>query len=412
MGEMPFRQVYIHGLVRDADRQKMSKTKGNVIDPLVVTEKYGTDAVRMALLHGRRARHRYRAHRRAHGKRARLRQQDLERRALPLHEYGRSAVQPDAGTGASEPARIEDRWIFSPPERRRRDRQPRHRTVPLSRSRAGALELLLARILRLVYRAEEAASSRLNADWRNAVAAFETALRLLHPAMPFLTEELWQRLATAPKAIRNPSPSRRTRSTARNSPTPRPNRKSPSSRNRHPGAHPPHRGQARSQAAARRHALLRAPRRSTSRSATPTPSRSWPTSISSSRPRPRRKPPPCAPPPNSISSSTFPQTQEDPQRKRLRRNANSSKRTSPTRSANSPTKFLGKAPAEGRRQHPRQAGRVRSAAQTSTKTRSMTMTRNRPPRARRRHRHRRCHQHRLRPRNAAWPPAASSPASR
>ena len=45
-------QVYIHGLVRDAERQKMSKTKGNVIDPLVVTEKYGTDAVRMALLQG------------------------------------------------------------------------------------------------------------------------------------------------------------------------------------------------------------------------------------------------------------------------------------------------------------------------------------------------------------------------
>ena len=52
MGEVPFRQVYIHGLVRDAERQKMSKTKGNVIDPLVVTEKYGTDAVRMALLQG------------------------------------------------------------------------------------------------------------------------------------------------------------------------------------------------------------------------------------------------------------------------------------------------------------------------------------------------------------------------
>ena len=52
MGEVPFRQVYIHGLVRDAERQKMSKTKGNVIDPLVVTEKYGTDAVRMALLMG------------------------------------------------------------------------------------------------------------------------------------------------------------------------------------------------------------------------------------------------------------------------------------------------------------------------------------------------------------------------
>ena len=52
MGDVPFRKVYIHGLVRDAEKQKMSKTKGNVIDPLVVTEKYGTDAVRMALLTG------------------------------------------------------------------------------------------------------------------------------------------------------------------------------------------------------------------------------------------------------------------------------------------------------------------------------------------------------------------------
>src|SRR6185312_1852617 len=52
MGDVPFKQVYIHGLVRDADKQKMSKTKGNVIDPLAVTEQYGTDAVRMALLTG------------------------------------------------------------------------------------------------------------------------------------------------------------------------------------------------------------------------------------------------------------------------------------------------------------------------------------------------------------------------
>src|SRR5215471_9634084 len=46
---VPFREVYIHALVRDADRQKMSKTKGNVIDPVEITEKYGTDAVRFTL---------------------------------------------------------------------------------------------------------------------------------------------------------------------------------------------------------------------------------------------------------------------------------------------------------------------------------------------------------------------------
>jgi valyl-tRNA synthetase len=48
----PFRNVYFHGMVRDKDRQKMSKSKGNVIDPLGVAEIYGADAVRMALIVG------------------------------------------------------------------------------------------------------------------------------------------------------------------------------------------------------------------------------------------------------------------------------------------------------------------------------------------------------------------------
>jgi len=46
---VPFREVYIHALVRDADRQKMSKTKGNVLDPIEVIEHYGTDATRFTL---------------------------------------------------------------------------------------------------------------------------------------------------------------------------------------------------------------------------------------------------------------------------------------------------------------------------------------------------------------------------
>ena len=78
MGDVPFRQVYIHALVRDAERQKMSKTKGNTIDPLVVTEKYGTDAVRMALLIAA-----------APGTDIALsEEQALERRAIDLHEHG------------------------------------------------------------------------------------------------------------------------------------------------------------------------------------------------------------------------------------------------------------------------------------------------------------------------------------
>ena len=51
-GKVPFKYVYLHGMVRDKDRQKMSKSKGNVIDPLGVIDLYGADALRMALVVG------------------------------------------------------------------------------------------------------------------------------------------------------------------------------------------------------------------------------------------------------------------------------------------------------------------------------------------------------------------------
>src|SRR3989344_7653179 len=51
-GKVPFKIVYLHGLVRDALGTKMSKSKGNVIDPLTVIDKYGADSLRMALVYG------------------------------------------------------------------------------------------------------------------------------------------------------------------------------------------------------------------------------------------------------------------------------------------------------------------------------------------------------------------------
>lgn len=49
-GEVPFKNVYLHGLIRDEKGQKMSKSKGNVINPLIMVDKYGSDALRMALV--------------------------------------------------------------------------------------------------------------------------------------------------------------------------------------------------------------------------------------------------------------------------------------------------------------------------------------------------------------------------
>ena len=49
MGNVPFRDVYIHALVRDEQGHKMSKSRGNVINPLIMIDKYGTDALRFTL---------------------------------------------------------------------------------------------------------------------------------------------------------------------------------------------------------------------------------------------------------------------------------------------------------------------------------------------------------------------------
>jgi valyl-tRNA synthetase len=118
----PFKEVYIHALVRDANREKMSKTKGNVIDPIEIVKQYGTDAVRFTLASHGLARHRHRLQRSPHRRLPRLRQQDLERRPLPLHERGPRrrigiVVDPSALGGADcsreDDAPLEARWIVA-----------------------------------------------------------------------------------------------------------------------------------------------------------------------------------------------------------------------------------------------------------------------------------------------------------
>jgi valyl-tRNA synthetase len=202
-GEVPFKQVYIHGLVRDAERQKMSKTRGNTIDPLVVTEKYGTDAVRMALLQGAApgtdivlTEERMSSSRDFANKiwnAARFLFLNMERSGVePWVPESLETFRPEAD------APIEDRWIFS---RLNAAADQVNRAIGQYRYHEAAQALWhffwhefcdwYVELKKLSFKE----NSGLDAGWRNMLAAFETALRLLHPAMPFLTEELWQRFA-------------------------------------------------------------------------------------------------------------------------------------------------------------------------------------------------------------------------
>ncbi len=90
-GDVPFRTVFINGLVRDEKGEKMSKTRGNDVDPLEVMEKHGTDALALHACGARGTGHRSLSRRGATPRVQGIRQQALERLAVRSHEPGGGA---------------------------------------------------------------------------------------------------------------------------------------------------------------------------------------------------------------------------------------------------------------------------------------------------------------------------------
>jgi valyl-tRNA synthetase len=186
-GNVPFRQVHIHGLVRDAERQKMSKTKGNTIDPLVINDKYGTDAVRLALLISA-----------APGGDIAL----SEDRIASCRNFANKIWNASrllfskSKEGPGEPVSLADRWIGS---RFNATAEVVNSTFADHRYHEAAQALwhffwdeFCDWYLEL---------KKPDADWSYAYSVYEKALRLLHPLMPFITEELWHRLEQPGKSI-------------------------------------------------------------------------------------------------------------------------------------------------------------------------------------------------------------------
>jgi valyl-tRNA synthetase len=195
MRDVPFRDVYVHALVRDEEGQKMSKSKGNVIDPLQVIEAYGTDAFRFTLAaFAAQGRDIKMSDRRVEGYRHFINKLWNAARFALMH------LERPYGLPAPEALALADRWVLS----------------RLSRVSAETAEALDA------YRFNDAAGLVYNFVWHEVcdwyLEAIKPALHgktspeareaslgvlwrvlhdlliLLHPFIPFVTEEIWHKL--------------------------------------------------------------------------------------------------------------------------------------------------------------------------------------------------------------------------
>ena len=209
---IPFKKLYLHAIVRDPQGMKMSKTRGNVVDPLEIIEKFGTDALRftlasmaapgtdIALSEERILSSRAFANKIWNAARFLfVNLEKIEASGVKLEELAAPETRAVAPYRVRGHVALADRWIFS-------------RLAAVTAEITEALEKFrFHEAAHVIYhffwgdfcdwyiewvKPDLAAADRESAvaAWRNIFSVFETALRLLHPFMPFLTEELWHRL--------------------------------------------------------------------------------------------------------------------------------------------------------------------------------------------------------------------------
>ncbi|MGA8728758.1 MAG: valine--tRNA ligase [Terracidiphilus sp.] len=204
---VPFREVYIHALVRDANREKMSKTKGNVVDPIEIVKQYGTDAVRFTLasmaspgtdIAFNIARTEgYRAFANKIWNAARFIFMNVDRAA----EIGITADPAVLGGMPTVPedAALEARWIVAELHETAAKVNQALENYRFDDAANTIYQFFWGSFcdwyleivkLRLDF-SESADKARTKAALTTLVSVFEAALRLLSPFTPFLTEELW-----------------------------------------------------------------------------------------------------------------------------------------------------------------------------------------------------------------------------
>ena len=207
LGEVPFKTVFLHAMVRDEKGEKMSKTKGNVIDPLEITSKHGADALRFTL-----------ASMAGQGRDIKLsvdRIAGYRSFANKIWNAARFVLMNSEGADpAAKPVSVYDRWILSRFQRCADETRLALEEYRLSDAANGIYRFVwnelcdwAIELSKPALYGEKSPAERAGAQ-AALLTALEGSLRLLHPFMPFVTEELWQRLPnkTGPSIMLAPFP--------------------------------------------------------------------------------------------------------------------------------------------------------------------------------------------------------------
>ena len=208
-GKVPFHTVYLHGLVRDEIGRKMSKTTGNVIDPLTVMDQFGTDALRFTLLVGSTP---------GNDTNVGLKKVEANRNfANKLWNIGRfviTAISNQQSTETLDDYTLADSWIWARLQGLVRDVERQFQNFQYGQAGQQIYDFIWSDFADWyveIAKLELASSSEGDASQGGARAAraadtlarvFDISLRLLHPFTPFVTEELWGHLHSA---LRNSS---------------------------------------------------------------------------------------------------------------------------------------------------------------------------------------------------------------
>jgi len=195
-GKIPFHTIYLHGLVRDEHGQKMSKTKGNVIDPLTVMDDLGTDALRFTLLVGSTP---------GHDTNVGLKKVEANRNfANKIWNAGRFVISAISGQqlAVSEKAEytLADSWIWARLQQLIRDVERQFQNFQYGQAGQQIYDFIWSDFADWYV---EIAKEQLKDEATKArtvdtlARVLDISLRLLHPFTPFITEEVWGHLRRA-----------------------------------------------------------------------------------------------------------------------------------------------------------------------------------------------------------------------